>query len=96
MYRQPRLRCSSARVAGGIAEPGGDGRLVAEVAGQAEHLEPRILAVHGAEDFEGVVGGAVVDENDLPGHIQRIETLDEAPPEQRNDLLLVEAGNDET
>ncbi len=55
----------------GVVEPGGHGRLVAEVPAQGDHADPRVEALEVAEDRGRGVGAPVVDEHDLERQTSR-------------------------
>ncbi len=78
-----------------VVEPGGDGELVAEVAREGDEAEARVFGLELLEQRAGPVGAAVVDEHDLEGLAERLEHIGEAGVELREDLLLVEAGDDD-
>jgi hypothetical protein len=51
-------------------EAGGDGRLLAEIAGEADIAHMRIVGRHPAHGFTRLVGRAVVDDDDLRRDVQ--------------------------
>jgi hypothetical protein len=82
-------------IAGGAVDTGGDGGLVAEVAGEEDGAEVRIGMGGGGEEMGGGVGGAVVDEEEFVGGVDGGGDGDETGEGEGDGLLLVEQGDDE-
>jgi hypothetical protein len=77
-------------VAAGVVEPGGDRRLVAEVAGEGDDPDPRVLPREPLQQLRRAVGGAVVDEDQLEG--KALERGNHAAVELVERLDFVEDG----
>lgn len=82
-------------VAGGAVDAGGDGGLVAEVAGEEDGAEVRIGMGGGGEEMGGGVGGAVVDEEEFVGGVDGGGDGDETGEEEGEGFLFVEQGDDD-
>jgi hypothetical protein len=85
----------SDHLSGGELEPSRDGSLMPEVPGQRDGLEPGILLMNRCNLTEGLVGRAIVYEDDFPAKIQTSEYLLKARLEVRKDGSFIEAGNDD-
>ena len=83
------------RVAARRVEPGGESRLVAEVAREAEQPQLRVACGELEQPRPGAVGRAVVDEDDLVRTAERRERRGEPSMELGERRLLVEDGRDD-
>src|SRR5690606_3383060 len=82
-------------VAGGGVEAGGDSDLVAEVAGQAEHLDAGVFSGPVEKDLQRAVGAAVVDEDQLAVAGLFIHERGDGAAEHGQDFLLVVGRDDQ-
>src|SRR5262249_4224988 len=84
-------------VAGGVLQPGGQGRLVAEVPAQRQVAHPGVGRRQPPQDGEGAVARAVIDIKDLYFMLglQRVERGAEFGVEGGQDLLLLVRRADE-
>jgi len=83
------------RVAGGGIEPGGQRRLLAEVARQLQRAGPRIGFKQGGDDRPGVVGAAVVDVQHAAIERQLIHDRTQALVERAQHGGFVVGGDDD-
>src|SRR3954451_20109409 len=74
-------------VTAGVLEPGGQRRLVAEVAGEADDLHPRVARRGGRHRVAGAVLRTVVDEDQLV--VEVAERVVDAPGERGDRVLLL-------
>ena len=82
-------------IAPGGGQAGRHGRLLAEVAGEFDHLHPRITGRNRLEPLERGIATAVVDVDDLDVHPRSRQHLGEPRVRGVDDLLLVVAGDDD-
>ena len=83
------------RLAAGEIETGGERELMPEPAREADDLEARVARVSLDGEPVRAVGAPVVDEDHLPGVLERVEHTREARDELWQQLLLVPEGNDD-
>ncbi len=80
------------RLAFGVGDAGGDGHLVAEVARERHDAHARIAGLDAAQQLEGAITAAVVDEDQLePGLAAAAEHRGEPAVGLGDDVFLVEA-----
>ena len=75
-----------------LVKAGDERRCFPEVAAQAHDAHVLLRVVQPSERREGSVGRAVVDEDRLPGHVERLECRPKLVVEERDAPLLVVHG----
>ena len=77
-----------------LLEAGLQRRRLAEVPPQPDDADAVVRGVQPGQRRERAVGGAVVDEDDLPGLVERVERRGQLVVEERDAPLLVVHGDD--
>jgi hypothetical protein len=82
-------------IAVGIVQSSSKGGLMAEVARQQHGLDPRVVFGKVRDYLGRTVRAAIINKNDLQTKIPVPQHLDEPLIGQRDDILFIEAGNDD-
>lgn len=77
-------------------QAGSEGELVAEVPGQANSADSRVIVGRLQDHLPGVVGRAVVDKHQLGRPLELVEHGSHSPDENRQSGRLVEGWRDDT
>ncbi|OQA33833.1 MAG: hypothetical protein BWY57_00913 [Betaproteobacteria bacterium ADurb.Bin341] len=78
-----------------LAQTGGNGRLLAEIAGKAQPAQARIRRHLGLQAFPGRIAAAIIDHPDLIAGATALQDCKQLCKKARNPFGLIKGGDDD-